>query len=381
MDAQSGQVLFEKNMHLKLYPASITKILTVLLGVERGQMQDRITMSREAVYSIKRGSSHIALQEGEEITLEQALMAAMLPSANDASNGIAEHIGGSITEFARLMNQRAIAAGAVNSNFVNPHGLPDERQVTTAYDMALISREALKNDKFRQIFATMRYTIPPTNKQTEPRDLWSEHRMLTTNRYRYDGLIGGKTGYTRESQNTLVSAARRGDRELIVVVMRSMGYADYRDTIALFDYGFNDFIEASILPPSPASGYGGAEEVRVIQDVLQQNQGMSIKRLIHKDTNPGDIAVYYQLVVADPNKQPGLKMNIHLRSASTMMSADLGSVYLANASPVKTTWTAPVLKSLKLASYTGLGTVTILFLLRWFFKAHRGLRHKKSLSP
>ena len=152
-------------MHTQMYPASITKILTVLLGIENGRLQDKVTMSREAVFSITRGSSHIALTDGEEITLEQALYAAMLPSANDASNGIAEHISGSIEDFAVLMNKRAREAGAINSNFVNPHGLHDEEHVSTAYDMAMITRAALRNDTFRQIFGTVRYTIPPTNKQ------------------------------------------------------------------------------------------------------------------------------------------------------------------------------------------------------------------------
>ncbi len=158
MDAKTGQILYEKNMHTQLYPASITKILTILLGLEHGQLQDTVIMSREAVFSILRGSSHIALTDGEEITLEQALMAAMLPSANDASNGIAEHISGSVKDFAVLMNQRAQEAGAINSNFANPHGLPDEEHVSTAYDMAMITRAALQNDKLEKYWVQVRYT-------------------------------------------------------------------------------------------------------------------------------------------------------------------------------------------------------------------------------
>jgi D-alanyl-D-alanine carboxypeptidase len=259
-------------MQEKLYPASITKVLTILLGLEHGDLQNTITMSREAVFSIERGSSHIALDTGEQITLEQALMAAMLPSANDAANGIAEHIGGSIPSFAGMMNQRAREAGAINSNFVNPSGLNDPAHVTTAYDMAMITRAALQNEKFREIFGTMRYTIPPTNKKTEPRDLWAEHRMLTTHRYYYQGVIGGKTGYTQESQSTLTTAAQRGDRELIVVVMKGVGYAVYDDTITLFDYGFNQFKDTKIMPYlEPAQG----QDMKMIQDILDQNQDLN----------------------------------------------------------------------------------------------------------
>ncbi len=248
MDAKTGQVLYEKNMHKQLYPASITKILTVLLGIEKSRLQDTVTMSHEAVFSIPRGASHIALDEGEQITMEQALMAAMLPSANDASNGIAEHVSGSIENFATLMNQRAREAGALNSNFVNPHGLSDDAHVSTAYDMAMITRAAIPNEKFKKILGTVQYTIPPTNKNNESRDLWSEHRMLTTNRFYYEGVIGGKTGYTKASQNTLVTVAQRGERELIVVAMKSQGYEVYTDTMALFDYGFDQFTETRIVP-------------------------------------------------------------------------------------------------------------------------------------
>lgn len=371
MDAQTGQILYEKSMHEKLYPASITKILTALLGIEKGQLQDYITMSAVAAYSIKRGSSNIALEEGEQITMEQALMAAMLPSANEACNGIAEHIGGSISGFAELMNQRARQAGALNSNFVNPHGLPDENQVTTAYDMALITRAALKYDKFRQIIATVRYTIPPTNKKTEARDLWSEHRMLTTNRYYYNGVIGGKTGFTQESRNTLVTVARRGERELIVVVMKSDNYGDYKDTIALLDYGFNEFVETSVVPAVPASG-----NAALIQDVLNQHQDLSINRLLRKGLALKDIAFDYEAVDNDPLKQPDLIVKMHLNGDSSMMYSDLGSVYLTNASslPVQTSWTITALNIVKVLAVIGLSIIAILFLIRWFFKGRRRVR-------
>ena len=375
MDAKTGQVLYEKNMHMELYPASITKILTILLGIEHGNLQDMVTMSREAVFGILRGSSHIALAEGEKITLEQALMAAMLPSANDASNGIAEHISGSDLKFAQLMNQRAREAGALNSNFINPHGLPNDLHVSTAYDMAMITRAALQNDKFREIFGTVRYTIPPTNKQPKSRDLWSEHRMLTTKRFYYEGVIGGKTGYTQKSQNTLVTAARRGDRELIAVVMKSQNYIVYTDTVALFDYGFNQFIETRIYPSNYVTPSRGNEETRVIQNILSQNKDISVTRLLQKSISPENIVVDYQLVDGQ-NAQPYLQIRMSVGAAGNWMYPDLGSLYICTASSTGTIstqpgWTSIFLKIIKVLVYACLGIVVLLFVLRWCLKIHK----------
>ncbi|MEQ8174249.1 MAG: D-alanyl-D-alanine carboxypeptidase family protein [Syntrophomonadaceae bacterium] len=374
MDAKTGQVLYEKSMHMQLYPASITKILTVLLALENGCLNDYITMSSEAANNIKNGSSNIALEEGEQITLEQAMMAAMLPSANEACNGIAENIGGSLAGFARLMNQRSREAGALNSNFINPNGLPDPNHLSTAYDMAMITRDALKYDKFREIIGTVRYTIPPTNKKTEARDLWSMHRMLTTNRYYYDGVVGGKTGYTQESKNTLVTVARRGDRELIVVVMKSDNYADYKDTIALFDYGFNEFVETNIVPAVPPGG-----QALLIQDVLNQHQDLNLKRLLPKGMNPQEIAIDYETVDNDPFKEPDLLVKLHLNSSSSLMYADLGTIYLINSSskPVQDSWGDMVLKVLKILAIVVLSVAALLFIIRWFFKL-RKLRKKRN---
>lgn len=380
MDAQTGQILYEKNMHTQLYPASITKILTILLGLERGRLQDKVIMSHQAVFGILRGSSHIALTEAEEITLEQALMAAMLPSANDASNGIAEHISGSVEDFAMLMNQRAREAGALNSNFVNPHGLPDERHVTTAYDMAMITREALQNDKFREILGTVRYTIPPTNKQPEPRDLWSEHRMLTTNRFYYEGVIGGKTGYTAVSQNTLVTAAKRGERELIAVVMKSPAYGVYTDTIALFDYGFNQFTAASFSPAQMVSPSRGNKDNELIADILNQNRDASFTRLLHNSISPADVAVDCRLLEAGSGQQPDLLLDVRLKTASSLQYANLGTVQLYNFAPPGSDnprRAIILVTAVKILAYTVVGIIVFLYTLRFIIRTRRNLRRKR----
>ena len=246
IDAVSGQVLYQKNMNKKMYPASITKIMTGLLALEKGDLFQTLTMSYEAVFSIDRDSSHIALDVDEKITLEQALYALSIASANEAANGIAEFIGGSIESFVGMMNKAAIEAGAENTNFTNVHGLPEDNHYTTAYDMAKIASSALKLPKFIEIFGAERYDIPPTNKQLETRMLWNRNKFLNGG-ISYEGILMSKTGWTSDAQHTLVTAAKRGDTTLVVVVMKSANTSDkWKDTTALFDYGFNMFTPVKI---------------------------------------------------------------------------------------------------------------------------------------
>ncbi|MBR3848370.1 MAG: D-alanyl-D-alanine carboxypeptidase [Oscillospiraceae bacterium] len=242
MDAETGQVLYDKNMHVQKHPASITKIATVICGLENGSLTDKITMSENAVFSVSRNSSHIALDVGEELTLEEASYAALLVSANEACNGIAEHCGGTIENFVSMMNETARAAGAKNTTFVNANGLRDPNHLTTAYDMACITRYALRNDDFRKIFGTYKYTMAPTNEQPEERLFVNQHYMISDPSLLYDGFVGGKVGYTTDALCTLVTAAERDGRTLIAVVMRSpRDYDRYTDTKALLDYGFESF--------------------------------------------------------------------------------------------------------------------------------------------
>jgi len=173
MDAQSGQILYGKDMDRVMYPASITKIMTALLALEKGNLSDMITMSHEAVFSIERGSSHIALDVGEMISLNDALYGLAISSANDAANGIAEYIGGSIENFATLMTDRAAEAGALNTHFSNANGLPDPAHVTTARDMALITRAAWQTPGWSTYFSTEHYVIPPTNLQPKERAMYA----------------------------------------------------------------------------------------------------------------------------------------------------------------------------------------------------------------
>lgn len=242
MDARSGKVLYDKNADQKMYPASITKLMTLLLALEKGSLTDTITFSHDAVYSIEPGSAHIAIIEGEILTLEQVLRAIILRSANEASNGAAEYTDGSIEAFAKHMTEKAAELGCKNTSFVNANGLHSENHYTTAYDMALIAKALLQNDAYRSIMSETYYEIPPTNKQPETRYLHGQHQMLNPNSlYYYADAIGGKTGFTSEAMNTLVTYAKRDNTELIAVVMKCNGAEHYVDTAALFDYGFANY--------------------------------------------------------------------------------------------------------------------------------------------
>lgn len=242
IDADTGQVLYNKDMHAKRYPASITKIATVICGLEKLELSDKIVMSYDAVFSVSRDASHIALDTDEELSVEDAAHAALLMSANEACNGIAELASGSIDAFVDDMNELAVRAGAKGTHFANANGLRDSDHYTTAYDMAMICRYALKNEDFKRIFGTYKYTMAPTNKQPEQRLFVNQHEMISVPNMRYDGIVGGKAGWTQDAQYTLVTAAERDGRTLIAVVMKSpQNNNKYTDTKALFDYGFENF--------------------------------------------------------------------------------------------------------------------------------------------
>ena len=216
MDADSKTILYEKNVHEKLYPASITKLMTALLAIEN--------LSPEAVNSIEFGSNHLWMVEGEQITVDEALHGLLLESANEVANGLGEAVSGSISGFANLMTERAKQLGALNTHFANPNGLHNEAHYTTAYDMALIASYLTKEDYFLQLMKDTKYQIPPTNKNKETRYLAQQHHMINPVRdpkvFRED-VIGGKTGYTNEARQTLVTMARQGDTTLVVVILKA----------------------------------------------------------------------------------------------------------------------------------------------------------------
>lgn len=243
MDASTGIVIYDKNMHEKKYPASITKIMTALLTLEHTEnLSERITFSHNAVFSLPYGSSHIAMDEDETLSIEEALYALMLASANEVANALAEHIAGSTEAFAVKMTEKAKSLGALNTNFSNPHGLHGEDHYTTAYDMALIMRAAVQEPQFVKLISTSFYEIPYTEKNPEPKSMHNTNRLIqTSSEYFHEDVVGSKTGFTNEAGQTLVTYGKRGELELITVVMQDDKPGLYTDTHALLDYGFERF--------------------------------------------------------------------------------------------------------------------------------------------
>lgn len=384
MDAETGQVLYEKNMDKKEFPASITKIMTILLGVESGKMQETITMSRNAVFSIPRDSAHIALDEGEEIKLEDALYGAMLPSANEACNGIAEHISGNVSDFAKLMNERALTAGAKNTNFVNPNGLHSPDHQTTAYDMAMITRDALKNSDFKKIFGTTSYQIPPTNKQNEIRYLWTTHRMLKETEFYYEKAIGGKTGYTSEALNTLVTVASDGKRELIVVLLRNQsGRSNYSDTKKLFEYGFNSFSKVSLENAELQNSYSSEENDYDDVQVALKNKLNASNILLYKDLSPSEVNVKLEnfLKIEDGKE---LIYSISLKNKSPYMYQKIGdfSIKIDEKKIIEDNFASKIKKSLSILGkfiFRLLLLIVVLLVIIYFY-VNRNYYRKRILK-
>lgn len=246
MDADSGAVLYAKNVHEKLYPASTTKLLTCLLAMENCSLDEIVTFSHSAVFDTPRDSSNIAIDEGEELTMEQCLNAILIASANEVSFAVAEHISGTWPEFAELMNERATELGCMDSHFVNPNGLPDENHYTSAYDLAVIGRAFFANELLCKISSSSRLEIPPSDKQPDNIIEVSRNQLLPGKTYAYEYLVGSKTGYTVAARGTLVSCAEKDGMKLIAVVMVEDSPSQFADTVALFDYGFSNFDRVNI---------------------------------------------------------------------------------------------------------------------------------------
>lgn len=251
IDSSSEKIIYSKNEFEKMYPASTTKILTAILTIENCNLNDMVSVPYEAVYSIPSGYSVAALQPGEQLTVEQLLQVMLVHSANDAANVLAYHVSGSIDAFANLMNQKVAELGLTNTHFTNPSGMHDENHYTTAYDLAIIMKYCMKNATFRNLSSLKYCSIPATNKYDERVFNTTNELLIYDNRevssnYYYKYAIAGKTGYTTQAKNCLVSVSDKDDLELICVVLSVGLYpnnlsAKFIDTKTLFDYGYNNY--------------------------------------------------------------------------------------------------------------------------------------------
>lgn len=250
INGDSGQIIYNKNAHVPMFPASTTKILTAIIVIEDLELTDMVEIDAEAT---RAGGSHIALVPGELVSVKDLLNALLIASANDAAVALAKYHSGSVENFAKVMNERAKTMGAVNSNFVNPHGLPNPEHLTTAYDLAMIAKYAMKNQTFKNIAATRRYEIAPTNKQPEIRYLNSTNSLFQgmagsnknidingqSEQTAYEYADGIKRGYTEDAQYCFIGSAVKDNRRLITVVLKSTADAMYQDTRRMMNYGFN----------------------------------------------------------------------------------------------------------------------------------------------
>jgi len=242
MDARTGFVIYENAQHQPMYPASITKIMTALVVLENvDDLSEEVVFSEYAVMSLPYYASRLNVMAGETMTVYEALYGLMLPSGNDVANALAEHVSGSISGFVEHMNHRAFQLGAVNTQFVNACGLPGDNQHTTAYDMALIMREAIQHPVFNEVMSAPTFVLPPMESFPdfpEGREIWNTNLLIQNGDFHNPWVLGGKTGFTNAAQHTLVSHARRGDYDLIISVLYAPRRATFTDTTALLEHVF-----------------------------------------------------------------------------------------------------------------------------------------------
>lgn len=297
MDADSGQVIMEKNADEVLYPASITKIMTLALALEKaqGQLDTQLTVSYDAVHQLEYGSSHIALQEGEVVRLEDVLYGTELESANDGANVLAEYIGGTIQGGVDAMNAKAAALGLSNTHYMNPHGLHDAEHYTTARDMALITRWALTVPGFEAVFCrTEPWTMEATNKQSQQRVFHCTDWMRISGDYYRAYAKGSKNGFHDQALTTFVNYAEQNGVRLISVELKCQQLEDkFRDACAILDYAFENFARVEIPAPSEAFQIpvvGGGE---ALGNALVQPK--SATALLHKSLSTDGVTVDYRI--------------------------------------------------------------------------------------
>ncbi len=245
LEANTGVVLYAKNIDEKLYPASTTKLMTCLIAAENSQLDEMVTFSHDAVFNLEPGSSNIGIDEGQSMPMEECLYGILVASANEVANAVAEHIAGSQDAFAEMMNKKAVELGCKNSHFMNAHGLYDEDHYVSAYDLALIAKAFFQNELLAKIGNTASHHFIATS--TQPDDfIWRNKHELVTGNIPYEGIKGGKTGYTDEARQTLVTCAEQNGMKLICVILKEESPEQFYDTVKLFDYGFTNFTVANV---------------------------------------------------------------------------------------------------------------------------------------
>ncbi len=294
-DAESGQVLFAKNEEQRAYPASTTKIMVALLALENLQLDELVTATPSALSLLPPGHTNMGLKAGEQLTVRQLLYGLMLSSAGDAANVLGERISGSVDEFVKLMNRRALELGMTSTNFVNASGAHDEHHYTTAANMVILAREVMKNETFREIVGTDLYIISPTEQYPEERRLSNTNHLVSTRRtakYYYRYATGIKTGFTNAAKLCLVSSAEKNGVSLICVALgadtEENEMMDFVDTINLFEYGFQNFKRTPIVEKNSIVAQAPIKSAKGAKQILLE-AGSDISRLYKADEEVGKI--------------------------------------------------------------------------------------------
>lgn len=287
MDQKTGRIFYGKNEHEKMRIASITKIMTAIIAIESGKLDEKVTVSDRAVRT--EGSS-IYLQPGEKILLEDLVYGLMLRSGNDAAVAIAEHVGGSVEGFVFLMNEKAQQIGMKNTYFSNPHGLDDhEDHYSTAYDMALLTKYAMANETFRTISGTRVHRAP--HPEGWMREWPNKHRLVNG---LYPHANGGKTGYTRRANRTLVTTAEKDGMELIAVTLNSRSATDWQDHVQMFEHVFAEYQYETVIE---------AGTVEVVKDPVYRGKVYLERSFIYPVTEEEreQFSVKYRLIKPEKN--------------------------------------------------------------------------------
>ncbi len=312
MDAKSGTIIYTKNAHEKVYPASTTKIMTAILALEMAKdLSIPITADLQALAPITSEDSHMGLLIGETLTLEQLLRGMLIVSANDAANAIAVHFGGSIEGFAELMNKKAESLGAYNTHFTNASGVHDDNHYTTAYDITIMAQYAMKNETFREIVKNSYFELAPTNKRPAAQVLQSTNLFLSRGRsshHIWEPVIGIKTGHTSMAGYCLVTAAQNNGNELISTVMKcdntdnAQGAHSYTDSKRLLNFGFNNYRYTEIAKAgdiiSSSKVYEAVDDTRVSMTIETNLNSLLPKNIDLKN----DVEVIFE--VPDQFKAP-----------------------------------------------------------------------------
>lgn len=305
MEASTGAILFDKGANEIRYPASITKLMTLLVAAENGNLEDKVTFTETGIRDVKPDSGNIGMQLGEVLTLEQCLYAMILYSANEVSAQIAEFVGGTEAAFIEMMNEKAEELGCKNTHFTNASGLPDPDQYTTARDMAQIFRAGLRNKVFRKVVKTRTFKIPKTNKNDQERFLATHHPLLSEQSGIFDpDCIGGKSGMTNDAGHTLVTGMKKNGMTLIAVVLRDVDINQAGvDSRELFNYGYENFQKAEVDGGSVVVPKGtDVKTLSVRENPVGENKIR--RRYFLNDRYVGRGTIERALPTAEPTKTP-----------------------------------------------------------------------------